>query len=504
MAWRRFLSMAAMALTFITGGHEPLDAKTVRKELTFTKLWTHGHTTPGQLSEIAAFDRRTNTIWVAGTVGVDVLDAATGSLITHIDVTAHGAVNSVAIHKGLAAFAVEAESESPACPSCDRRNPGKVLFYDTLTRSPSGRVNEIAVGSLPDMLTFTHDGRKLLVANEGTPNVRADVPYGDTDPAGSVTIIDVKRRTVVATAVFNGIPTSGENLRSPVSTGMDYEPEYIAINEDDTKAFVTLQEANGLAILDLISHEFTEVIGLGAKDFSQPGNEIDPRDDSPASVAFDTHAAKGLYMPDGIATYTWRGDTYLVMANEGDFREDNADRSAASDFGADFPLDRLRVSNRDSSDGNLYAAGARSFSIRRTDGELVYDSGNILDREAHARLVYDDGRSRDKGVEPEGVAVRKIGSRTFAFVGLERATTAAVAIFDITDLNAVTFVDMIVTPGDLSPEGLAAYKYRGNYYLAIANEVPAQPGATSNTTLYRLERLRAKGEPDDEDDESDD
>jgi hypothetical protein len=450
----RLLSGAAVVLA-LTASHQ-LDAKIARKDLTLTKLWTHGHATAGQLSEIPAFDRRTNTIWVAGVAGVDVLDAGTGSLVAHIGVIDHGAVNSVAIHKGLAALAVEAESQSDVCPSCDRRNPGKVLFYDTVTRSPSGHVSEIAVGSLPDMLTSTHDGRKLLVANEATPNVRADVPYGDIDPAGSVTIIDVKRRTVVATAVFNGIPTSGENLRSPVSTGMDFEPEYIAVNEDDTRAFVTVQEANAIAILDLVSTEFTELIGLGAKDFNQTGNEIDPRDDTPASVSFQSHAAKGLYMPDAIATYTWRGDTYLVMANEGDFREDNADRSAAGDplFGAVSPLDRLRISNRDSSSGDLYAAGARSFSIRRTNGELVYDSGSILDREAHARGIYDDGRSRDKGVEPEGVALRKIGSRTFAFIGLERTTKAAVAIFDITDLDAVRFVDMIVTDGDLSPEGL--------------------------------------------------
>ena len=504
MVWLRFLSRAAVALALIAGGDAFLEAKKPAKELTFTKLWTHGHTTPGQLSEIPAFDRRTNTIWVAGVVGVDVLDADTGSLVTHIDVTAHGAVNSVAIYKGLAAFAVEAESQSDACPSCDRRNPGKVLFYDTVTRSPSGRVSEIAVGSLPDMLTFTHDGRKLLVANEGTPNVRADVPYGDTDPAGSVTIIDVKRRKVLATAVFNGIPTSGENLRSPVSTGMDYEPEYIAVNEDDTKAFVTVQEANGIAILDLIDNEFTEIIGLGAKDFNQAGNEIDPRDDTPASVAFDAYAAKGLYMADAIATYRWRGETYLVMANEGDFREDNADRATGGDFGAVSPLDRLRVSRPDSSAGALYAAGARSFSIRRTDGELVYDSGSILDREAHARGIYDDGRSRDKGTEPEGVALRKIGPRTFAFVGMERVTTAAIAIFDITDLDTVTFVDMIVTPGDLSPEGLAAYKYQGNYYLAISNEVPAVTGGTSNTTLYLIESVRGKADSDDESEDDDD
>ena len=485
----RVLTGGIAALALIFGFHQITGAKPKEPELAFTKLWTHGHTTPGQVSEIAAFDPRTNTIWVAGIVGVDVLDASTGELVEHIDVTPHGAVNSVAIHNGLAAFAVEAASQSLSCASCDRRHPGKVLFYDTATRLPDGDPSVVGVGSLPDMVTFTHDGRKLLVANEATPNPAADTPYSADDPPGSVTIIDVKARRVSATALFNGVSTSGSNLRQ--NTGMDFEPEYIAISRDDTKAYVTVQEANGIAVLDLISNEFTEVIGLGAKDFNKPGNEIDPRDDSPASVTFQSVAAKGLYMPDGVATYKWRGETYLVMANEGDFREDNVDRSPASSFGAAAPLDRLRVSNRDSSPGNLFAAGARSFSIRRTDGTIVYDSGSILDREAHARLVYDDGRSRDKGVEPEGVALLDIGPRTYAFIGLERTTKSTVAVFDITDLRDVTFVDMIVTPGDLSPEGLAAYKYRGNYYLAIANEVPAQGVSTSNTTLYLIERTRS-------------
>ena len=53
-------------------------------------------------------------------------------------------------------------------------------------------------------------------------------------------------------------------------------------------------------------------------------------------------------------------------------------------------------------------------------------------------------------------------------------------------------MDMIVTAGDLSPEGLAAYKYRGDFYLAIANEVPAPGSTTSNTTLYRLDQVRPR------------
>ena len=456
----------------------PVAAAPAEHTLSFTKVWTHAHATPEQLSEIPAFDHQTRTIWVAGVAGVDVLAAATGDLLEHLDVRTYGSVNSVAIHNGLAALAIEA-----APP---RQRPGVVVFYDTRTRKPIG--DPVPVGSLPDMLTFTHDGSRLLVANEGTPNVKADDPYTTPDPRGSVSIIDVETRTVIATAGFENVPRLGTNLRT--NTGMDFEPEYIAVERDGSKAYVTLQEANGIAVLDLSLNEFTEIIGLGAKDFSLPENAIDPKDNN--SVDFIAANARGLYMPDGVATYKVRGKTYLVMANEGDFREDNNDRATAGNapYSAAAPLDRLRISNRDSSPGNLYAAGARSFSIRDTEGTLVYDSGSILDREAHERGVYDDGRSRDKGVEPEGVALTEIAGRTYAFVGLERATTAAVAVFDITEPAKATFVDMIVTPGDLSPEGLDIFQLRGDSYLAIANEVPAPGAPTTHTTVYRIDRVK--------------
>jgi hypothetical protein len=448
------------------------------KGLAFHKLWTHDHSAfEGQVSEIPAYDSKTNTLWVAGVVGVDVLDASSGALIEHVPTTALGLVNSVAIHNGVAVLAIE---------SADRVSPGVVAFYDTRSRSLSSTV---AVGALPDMLTFTHDGDKLLVANEGTPNaygarIGSSVPFvfGDAaaDPAGSVSIIDMRTRTVVATAGFAGVPVYGTHLRT--ATGMDFEPEYIAVASDGTRAFVTLQEANAMAVLDLTTNAFTSIIGLGAKDFSLPGNQIDPLDN--AAVAFLSPPVKGLYMPDGIAHYKWRGRSLLVMANEGDFREDDGDRSAASTFGAAAPLNRLRVANTDSSPGELYAAGARSFSIREADGTLVYDSGDILDKEANARGVYDDGRSRDKGVEPEGVTLLELAGRTYAFVGLERTTKAVVAVFDITDPTDVEFIDMIVTDGDVAPEGLAVFKRRGDHFLVIANEV------SNTTTVYAIDRKK--------------
>ncbi len=445
-----------------------------------TKAWTFQHTaSDGYLSEIVSFDSATKTLWVAGVSGVDVLDAATGSFLQRIDVTPFGAINSVAIHNGIAAFAIE--------NTADRTQPGVVKLFDTTTRALAAGTNTLTVGALPDMLTFTRDGSKLLVANEATPNtygsrIGTSVPrvYGASpnDPVGSVSIIDMNTRSVSATATLAGVAQSGSHIRT--GTGMDFEPEYIAVNAAGTKAYVSLQEANAMGVLNLQTGQFDSVIGLGAKDFSLPGNRIDPLNNTSSTYSPESVAAKGLYMPDGMTVYERNGQTYVLMANEGDFREDDADRSAASSFGASGSLANLRVSNTDSSAGNLFAAGARSFSIRNEDGSIVYDSGEILDREAAALGIYNDGRSRDKGVEPEGIEVMTIGDRSFAFVGLERTTTAAIAVFDVTDPANSSFVKMLVTNGDVSPEGLKGYVMDGHAYIAFSNEV------SNTTSVYQL------------------
>lgn len=454
--------------------------------------WTHTHSSgSGYLSEILSFDAVRNELWVSGVSGVDVLNASTGAFLSRIDVSAYGSVNSVAISNGTVALAIENKT--------NRSLPGIVQFYDTATRSLSAGTNTITVGALPDMLTFTKDGSKLLVANEATPNntsmagiTAATSQYGvrtsasgvfpatfgasTTDPVGSVSIIDMASRTVTATANANIAPRTGSYLRS--NAGMDFEPEYIAVNAAGTKAYVSLQEANGMGVLNLQTGQFEKVVGLGAKDFSASGNGIDAKNDSTPTapnIALTSVNAKGLYMPDGMATYEVNGKTYVVMANEGDFREDDADRTPASNVGGTGLLSNLRVITTESFAGNLVAAGARSFSIRDADGNLVFDSGNILDDKAIALGIYDDGRSRDKGVEPEGVEIMDINGHTIAFIGLERTTTAAVAAFDITDPNNVIFLKMLVANGSISPEGLKGFKVGNDFYLGLSNEV-------SNTT----------------------
>jgi DNA-binding beta-propeller fold protein YncE len=441
-----------------------------------SKAWTYTHTTSGVTSEISAFDSNTNTLWVAGVVGVDVLNLNDGSLVQHIDTTSYGFINSIAIHNGVAAFAIESSTIT---------DPGIVQFYDTSTRSLTSGTNTLTVGALPDMLTFTADGSRLLVANEASPStygtrIGTSVPrvYGpaEIDPAGSVSIIDMNTRTVTATAGFTGVTQTGSNIR--INTGMDMEPEYIAVNASGTKAYVTLQEANAVGVLDLNTNSFEKIIGLGAKDFSLPGNQIDPLNNG--TISFISPNVKGLYMPDGIAAYEVNGKDYMVMANEGDFRADDGDRITAGSLGAEAPLNALRVSATDSAPGDLFAAGARSFSIRDENGDIVFDSGDFLDKKAAELGIYDDGRSRDKGVEPEGVELFTINGRTIAAVGLERTLKSAVALYDITDPANASFLDMIVTEGDLAPEGLKAFTVNGLIYLAVNNE-------TSNTTsLYSI------------------
>jgi hypothetical protein len=150
------------------------------------------------------------------------------------------------------------------------------------------------------------------------------------DPAGSVSIIDMAQPHRDRHGRVRRRRADRQPLR--LNTGMDFEPEYIAVNAAGTKAFVSVQEANGLAVLDLATGQFEKVVGLGAKDFNAPGNEIDSLNNS--TVSFANVAAKGLYMPDAVATYEAGGRTFVVMANEGDFREDDGDRSAASTLGA--------------------------------------------------------------------------------------------------------------------------------------------------------------------------
>lgn len=479
-------------------------------------LWSFNHNvepTIGRSSEIPLWDALTGTLWVVGGNGLDVLDLS-GNRLQSYTTSAFGSVNSIALSGSTLAVAFTNGLSTTA--------PGSVQFFDTPTFLSQGGgaayLGGVNAGAVPDMITWTGGGTRLLVANEGERQSNAD------NPAGSISLIDVQRNgglsTTVNTATFSAfdgqeaaLRAQGVRIQSGVAASIAFEPEYIAVAPDGKTALVTLQENNALAELNLQSGQVTRIVPLGAKDFSQPANAIDPSNED-GGVSFRNVPVKGLYMPDAIVSYSAGGKPYYVMANEGDAFVDDADivrlgnAAVTLDPGVfpdaaalknDAELGRLNIL-REGADGSgstsnmteIVTLGGRSFSIRDADGQLVYDSGNILEVQAQLHGVYADGRSDDKGVEPEGVAVFELGGRTLAFIGLERTTRSAVAIFDISDPANASFVDMIVSDDAnvLRPEGLVAFSSGGRHFLAVAHESTADSieagGLSNRTVLYEI------------------
>lgn len=229
-------------------------------------------------AEIVAHDPETQRLFVinAADAAVDVLDIRNPSApvkITTIDASSLGSgANSIDVKKGLVAVAIEAVNQ---------QENGLVAFYDAESLL---LLKTVPVGALPDMLTFTEDGKKVLVANEGQPNDEYTV-----DPEGSVSIINLSRgvmNATVATAHFQDwndrkdeLIAAGVRIYGPNATvAQDFEPEYITISEDGKRAWVTLQENNALGVIDVKRAEVIDILPLGFKDHSLPGNELDASD----------------------------------------------------------------------------------------------------------------------------------------------------------------------------------------------------------------------------------
>ncbi len=420
-------------------------------------------------AEITAYDPSTKKLFVVSNDAdsridvVDLQDPTHPALLESIDITPYGGgANSVAVYDGLVAVAVEAD---PA------QEPGSVVFFATKTLQ---EVQRVIVGALPDMVTFSPDGKYTLSANEGEPSDEYDV-----DPLGTVSIIEISNDYAVTTldfSAFNEQQThlAKEGLRvfgPEASLAEDVEPEYIAVSEDSRYAWVSLQENNGLARIDLNSKTIDDILPLGFKNYRLPENAIDVSDKDDR-IQLNPWPVFGMYQPDAIAAYEVNGLSYVVTANEGDARDYDgfSEEERVDDLTLDakvFPdaetlqqedqLGRLEITTTlgdTDEDGDyeaLYSYGARSFSIwDGATGEQIYDSGNELEQEVIAARRYDDGRSDAKGVEPEGVVLGKVGERTIAFIGLERVD--AVAVYDVTNPYAPQFLQLLLS-GD-APEGL--------------------------------------------------
>lgn len=563
-------------------------------------------------AEIPAYDAASKRVFVvnaeAGAIDViDLTDPTQPTFISQLNsdaVLSGSVVNSVAVFNGMVAVAIQAPVKT---------DPGRMALYRA---SDLTLLGSATVGSLPDMIVFTPDGRTVLTANEGEPSDDYQI-----DPEGSISIIDITNpaRLVVRTAGFGAftgqeaaLRARGIRLYGPgASASQDLEPEYIALSADGLTAWVTLQENNALAKVDIATATVTDIFPLGFKNYGVAGNELDVSDRDGSTINIRTWpGVYGMYQPDAMTSYTVDGRTYLVTANEGDARawgEDNplywgteasatspaipgdASKGFVEEFrvkhlinrngwagraGDDLPpqlnamaagallnpavfgycgaiagnpgacrddaqLGRLNITwtmgYQTNADGSpkkftaagvedpagdrlmydkLYSYGARSFSIWGEDGALVWDSGAEIEtflasddcrlgttrnipcadffNSGHNEGNAKDSRSDAKGPEPEGVVVGTIGSKTFAFIGLERM--GGVLVYDISNPDAPTRVDYLNTRdewmndprtehaagrlaaiGDLGPEGLvfvpAAESPNGKPLLIVGNEV---------------------------------
>jgi len=467
----------------------------------------------GSAAEIVDFDPSTGQAFVvnAQAGGVDIYSLAAPANPTFVeelnvaaDVAAAidgiaaadlGAVNSVAIHSAsntmVAVIAAEPET-----------NNGYAAFYQA---SDGSFLAAVEVGALPDSVAISPDGNTVVVANEGQPSDDYTV-----DPDGSISVIDISGGASTVTAAnvtavtFDGLAAAdipGVRISGPGGDiAAALEPEYVAISDNSATAYVSLQENNAIAEVDLATGTLTDVWALGFKDHRSPGNELDVsnRDDV---INIRNWPVYGVYMPDSVATYTVNGVPYVVTANEGDSRDYAAhiDELRIKDiggtnsidlpladvlsFGADYDQDgdvdstdfledealgRLKIitdlgvtgANCDATGTEpqnctyeaLYAFGARSFSIFNAESQtLVFDSGNDFERITAERNPAGfnasndsnagDDRSDDKGPEPEGVELAVIDGRTYAFINLERV--GGVMVYDITEPERAEFVQYV-------------------------------------------------------------
>ena len=446
----------------------------------------------GASAEILAYDPNSARLFVTNALEnkLAILDFSDPSDIreirsVHLNVFG-GRINSVATHDGVVAAAVQ---------SLTSTDPGRVVFLDT-----NGLfISAVTVGVMPDMILFSPDGSKVLTANEGEPNEEYTI-----DPEGSASIIDISEGvanpacTTLDFTSFNSrraeLLAQGVRIFGPgASVAQDLEPEYIAISDDGSTAYVICQENNAVAVVDLRLSEITALLPFGYKDWMAEGLTLDVSNKS-GGVFFANWPIRGMYQPDAADYFTVGGKGYLITANEGHARDYKGyteefrvkDKEMVLNeqcfpggqyLKDDALLGRLRVSRASGdSDGDgrfeaLYTFGGRSFSIwDAATGAQVYDSGNALEQITAADPVFGalfnsqndkndlKSRSDDKGPEPAAVTVAELNGTPFAFIGLERI--GGVMVYDLSQPRSPEFIQYINTRsvdslgGDLSPEGL--------------------------------------------------
>ncbi|MDR0918000.1 MAG: hypothetical protein LBM93_01920, partial [Oscillospiraceae bacterium] len=313
------------------------DTKSINNELSFIgRYFTGASNSDGGIAEIVKFNSETGRMYIVNghIKSIDIVDigGVNSSAVTDLVLEKRidfsqlatdygfscGDITSVSVNTKLDIISVAVQNEAYS-----ENGYAVIMDYE------GNYIKHLSTGVQPDMLTFTPDGNYLLTANEGEPREGYSDVNTIIDPKGSVTIVDLQggvENAVAATVDFTEFDGNREEL---VFNGVllkpfalpsnDLEPEYIAVSEDSEKAYISLQEANSVAVLNIAEKRFESVNGLGFKDHTLTGNEIDILKDGKAELSNQDFL--GVYMPDGIATVDINGINYVLTANEGDARE---------------------------------------------------------------------------------------------------------------------------------------------------------------------------------------
>ncbi len=382
-------------------------------------------------AEIVSYDSCTDKLYVvnakAGLVDVLGLDEHNQPfLLGHIELASAGksagieigAANSVATHNGLVAVAVE---------NANKQANGIIALYRS---SDLTLITTYPAGALPDMVSFSKDGRYIASANEGEPSGDYQV-----DPEGSITLIDLANGPTQAKVQQIDFKAFNEKRRDEIENvrisgrnatpAQDIEPEYLTF-ADNGKLYVSLQENNAIAIIDVASARIEKIAPLGEKSWSNAQLDASNKDKKIGNFRAYPQLS-GLYMPDSITSYQAEGKTYILSANEGDGREYGIEttQSRCDELGFSWQeedyrstdaysnklgfcishidevrgkklkvddkhpladalkdnkqLARLKFIKPDgkvAANETLLTYGARSFSIWDEHGELIFDSGD--------------------------------------------------------------------------------------------------------------------------------
>ena len=457
---------------------------------------------PMTTAEISAYMPEKKLLFVVGGENVlEVIDMAEPSNPNKIsEMKLPGGASSVTVHGDLVAVSLLNNPEW-------KKGHVQVMRYNK-------KLEVLALHELcymPDMITFTPDGKNLLVACEGSP----DETFSE-DPEGGIGVLSISgaagvsasanavdfakawkkpQKTVVG---FEGLDSLALMAKGVRKTGVksfvqSLEPEYITVSGDSKTAWISLQENNALVKFDVVAKKILEVFPLGYLDHSVLGNGLDVKKNK--AIEIKNYPLRGLRQPDGISAFTVNGKTFVLTANEGapvnDYKAwtDVTTPMMLSQKGVLDPsvftaevlddlknvtvsnLERCDVAPDKTANGKcpyMYSFGTRSISIFDGEtGHLMWDSGDIFEQTI-AKVAPDyfnwnskkgkvkmDARSEDKGCEPENVTTGIVGEKRYAFAGLERVS--GIAVFDITGIekgNAPKIVDFYLNPKDRGPEGI--------------------------------------------------